>query len=137
MLKWFNEKMKKRKGFTLVELVVVIAILGILAGIAVPKLSGSRNSAKVSAHNANVRILKSTATMYLADYPDAHDSTNDTEITAEENFKKYFDKEETPKTFDNKEFKVSITKEGDIKVEPGEVGIKDGEIKVVEEVKED
>lgn len=62
-------KKKKRKGFTLVELVVVIAILGILATIAIPKFSSSRKSAAVAAHNANVRIIKSVAVMYLADNP--------------------------------------------------------------------
>jgi len=38
MLK-FN-KLKDKKGFTLVELLVVIAVLGIIAGIAIPKMSG-------------------------------------------------------------------------------------------------
>ncbi len=66
MLKWINKK-RNQKGFTLVELVVVIAILGILAAIAVPKLGKSRTSAAVSAHNANVRTLESAANMYIAD----------------------------------------------------------------------
>ena len=51
----------------MVELVVVIAIFGILAAIAVPRLSASRKRAAITAHNANVRTLMSAATMYIAD----------------------------------------------------------------------
>lgn len=68
MFQWILKKIKKNnKGFTLVELVVVIAILGILAAIAVPKLGASRKRAAITAHNANVRTLMSAATMYIAD----------------------------------------------------------------------
>jgi len=66
MLKWISKK-RNRKGFTLVELVVVIAILGILAAIAVPKLSKSRESAAIAAHNANVRTLESAATLAVSE----------------------------------------------------------------------
>lgn len=90
MLKWISKK-RNRKGFTLVELVVVIAILGILAAIAVPKLSKSRESAAIAAHNANVRTLESAATLALSEgslvfnnegkmkwsSEDEQDSTND------------------------------------------------------------
>ncbi len=65
MMKWINKK-RNKKGFTLVELVVVIAILGILAAIAVPKLSGSRGKAADTAHEANIRTLEGAATTFIA-----------------------------------------------------------------------
>ena len=39
-------KLKKRKGFTLVELIVVIAILGILAAIIIPRFGGFQEKAR-------------------------------------------------------------------------------------------
>ena len=76
MMKWINKK-RNKKGFTLVELVVVIAILGILAAIAVPKLSKSRENAAIAAHNANVRTIESSATMLIADGTDTLAETPD------------------------------------------------------------
>lgn len=58
---------KKKKGFTLIELIVVIAILGILAGIAVPRFSNSTVKAANVAHNANIRTIQSAAMMYMAE----------------------------------------------------------------------
>ena len=55
-----------KKGFTLIELVVVIVILAILALIIIPRMAGFQDSANASACNANLRILNSATALYVA-----------------------------------------------------------------------
>ena len=54
----------KSKGFTLIELVIVIAVLGILAGIAIPRFLDSRASAAGSKLLADLRTIDSACAMY-------------------------------------------------------------------------
>lgn len=51
--------MKKSSGFTLIELVVVIVILGILAATAAPKFMDLQKDARISALNGLMGALKS------------------------------------------------------------------------------
>lgn len=64
-------KLKKRqRGFTLIELVIVIAIIAILISIAAMKYSTANLAAEAAAHNSNVKVLKSAGILYLIDHPD-------------------------------------------------------------------
>ena len=48
MMTKFRKRLQGSAGFTLVELIVVIAVLGILAGIAIPRLTGVTDKARLS-----------------------------------------------------------------------------------------
>ena len=57
---------KCAKGFTLIELVVVIVILGILAAVAIPKYVDLSTSAEEAACKANRGTIKSACSLYYA-----------------------------------------------------------------------
>ncbi|MBN2852261.1 MAG: prepilin-type N-terminal cleavage/methylation domain-containing protein [Clostridia bacterium] len=58
--------MKNQKGFTLVELMVVVAILGVLVAIAIPVYNNVTNNAKIAACKASVRTINGAIEVYHA-----------------------------------------------------------------------
>jgi len=60
--------MKNKKGFTLIELMVVILIVGILAAVAIPLMRGRIDSAKWSEGRATIGTIATALRAYAAEY---------------------------------------------------------------------
>lgn len=75
--------MRKEKGFTLIELMVVIAIIALLVGVALPRYQIAQRKAREAVLKENLFILRQTIDQYFADkgyYP------SDLQVLVEENY---------------------------------------------------
>lgn len=59
--------MKISRGFTLIELMIVVAIIGVLAAIAVPKFADLINKSREGATRGNLSAIRSALTAYYGD----------------------------------------------------------------------
>jgi prepilin-type N-terminal cleavage/methylation domain-containing protein len=58
---------QNRKGFTLIEVVVVTVVIGVLAAVAVPRLAGSKDKAYVAAMKADLHTVAIYEEQFAAD----------------------------------------------------------------------
>ncbi len=61
------KKIIENKGFTLVELIVVIGILAVLASIAIPNLIGMVEKSKQAKDEANAKLIADATIMWMAE----------------------------------------------------------------------
>ena len=61
------KKLRSAQGFTLLEIIVVVAIIAILAAYIAPKVTGRVDDARISKAKSDIRVLESSLELYKLD----------------------------------------------------------------------
>ena len=81
MLKLWHKKIGNQRGFTLIELMIVVAIIGILTAIAFPLYANIQARARVAKAQADARTLASAVVVYSAHVGVLPSSKDDLSVT--------------------------------------------------------
>jgi prepilin-type N-terminal cleavage/methylation domain-containing protein len=105
---------RNQKGFTLMELVIVMVIIGVLAAIAVPKYFDMSAQAAKVADQANIKAIEAAVMLQLAEQVTADPTYNLTKAVADYNKKpaSFFANGTVPLQSNGKGYTVSVDKAG-------------------------
>jgi general secretion pathway protein G len=70
-----NRKQTKRRGFTLMEVLLVLAILGVIMSMVVPKLVGRQQYANIDATRISIRGVEQAVKLYSLDHTGKYPSS--------------------------------------------------------------
>ena len=121
-MKFKSLQKKKRAGFTLVEMVIVVTILGILSGIGFMKFGNVQETSRKNADYAAAANLATAANLYLLENPNI--DVNNKTISIDELKKEGYINSIPKSQSQNKEFVIKI-------VEVEEDGKKNEELRVL------
>ena len=79
-------KLMKSKGFTLIELMIVVAIIGILAAVAIPKFADLVTKSKEAGVKANIGAIRSAISIYYGDTEGDYPMNLFTSLTTENKY---------------------------------------------------
>ncbi|MFB3897479.1 MAG: prepilin-type N-terminal cleavage/methylation domain-containing protein, partial [bacterium] len=81
--------MKSKKGFTLVEIMIVVAIIGILAAIAIPNFIKSRKMSRAKACVSNLKQIDGATQQWALEYKKAGSDTTPSTLSTDSAFSAY------------------------------------------------
>ena len=118
-MKFKSLKKKKRAGFTLVEMIIVVTILGILSGIGFMKFGNVQETSRKNADYVTAANLATATSLYISEHPkevEISDKDNEKIIdTSTLKSKQYINYEPKPQSEGDK-FVIKLLKDGEIQV---------------------
>jgi type IV pilus assembly protein PilA len=108
------KKLKRKKGFTLIEMIIVIAIIGIIAAIAVPKFSSIQKDAKIKADISSAKVIADATKALLAREGITEVGGYGLTTDIGDDIKGYIEVEPIPKAIKDEKFNVQINDNDDV-----------------------